>query len=332
MSQEVPGNLMIERCPPKVVLAQTTRVKERMLEPQTVLDCLSLDFHADNLKDDRKISQDDFEFLRQMEKKIVQHRNGFYSMPLPFRERPQLPNNRLVALKRFQLLQRRLSKDDIYRQKYVEFMDNLILHREAERVPHDEITSAKWYIPHHGVINPRKPDKLRVVFDCSAKCRGQALNDYLLQGPDLTNSLLGVLCRFRKGAVAITCDIERMFHMFKVHRDDQDYLRFLWFDKAGNIVDYRMKVHLFGATSSPGCANFGLKRLAEDYKAVSSCGSDFIKNNFYVDDGLISVNTVEHGIQLMNDTKEICSKGNLRLHKFASNSLDVLQADRKSVV
>ena len=29
---------------------------------------------------------------------------------------------------------------------------------------------------------------------------------------------------------------------------------------------YRMKVHLFGAASSPGCANFGLKFLAEEHK------------------------------------------------------------------
>ena len=81
-----------------------------------------------------------------------------------------------------------------------------------------------------------------------------------LTGPELTNSLVGVLCRCRKGPIAIMCDVERMFHQFHVRRKDQDYLRFLWWVE-GNLKSpsvFRMKVHLFGAASSPGCANFGL--------------------------------------------------------------------------
>ena len=38
--------------------------------------------------------------------------------------------------------------------------------------------------------------KLRVVFDCGATYGGASLNAELLQGPDLTSSLIGVLTRF----------------------------------------------------------------------------------------------------------------------------------------
>ena len=49
--------------------------------------------------------------------------------------------------------------------------------------------------------------------------------------------------------------------------NDYDAFRFLWrLDNAldQEPVDYRMEVHLFGATSSPACSNFALRKAAED--------------------------------------------------------------------
>ena len=40
----------------------------------------------------------------------------------------------------------------------------------------------------------------------------------LLSGPDLTNSLLGVLIRFRQNPVAFMADIEQMFHSLSPKR------------------------------------------------------------------------------------------------------------------
>ena len=83
-------------------------------------------------------------------------------------------------------------------------MDNLFVKDYASKIPQErhEILGTHWYLPHHPVFHPQKPDKVRVVFDCSAKHGNSSLNDQLLQGPDLTNSLVGVLTRFREEPIA----------------------------------------------------------------------------------------------------------------------------------
>ena len=183
---------------------------------------------------------------KRLRENITQKDDGHYEMPLPFKhERPKLPNNKICAKHRLNCLQKRLKKNEAYYKDYVNFMNNIISRGDAEKVPEEEIdNSPAWFIPHHGVYHPQKPGKIRVVFDCSAKFQETSLNDHLLTGPDLTNMLVGVLCRFRKGSIAVMCDVERMFHQFHVKKEDQDYLRFLWWE-YGNLKTtpstYRMK-------------------------------------------------------------------------------------------
>ena len=56
------------------------------------------------------------------------------------------------------------------------------------------------------------PNKVRVVIDRAAQCRGESLKNQLLPGPAPLNSFIGVLCRFRKEAVAMVSDVEGMFN------------------------------------------------------------------------------------------------------------------------
>ena len=65
------------------------------------------------------------------------------------------------------------------------------------------------------------------MFDCAATYKGVSLNSKILQGPDLTNNLVGVLTRFCLHSMAFMGDIEAMFHQVKVEASDQDVLRFL---------------------------------------------------------------------------------------------------------
>ena len=116
--------------------------------------------------------------------------------------------------------------------KHSNFICDLVDKEYARKVPRDHSNQngnddVVCYLPHHSVTHPKKPEKTRVVFDCAEKYQGTSLNDQTLQGPDLTNSLTGVLIRFREEQIALMADIEAMFHQIRVALKDVNALRFL---------------------------------------------------------------------------------------------------------
>ena len=88
-----------------------------------------------------------------------------------------------------------------------------------------------------------------------------------------------------------------------------------------------MMVHLFGATSSPSCANFGLRRTAEDnQQEFSKEAVNSVKDNFYVDDCLSSVSSQNKAIVLVDELRQLLSKGGFRLTKWIFNSRKVIDS------
>ena len=62
-------------------------------------------------------------------------------------------------------------------------------------------------------------------------------------------------------------NVKSMFHEVCVTSNDYDALCFLWWPQNNLNVEpqeIQMLVHLFGATSSPSCANFALQETADD--------------------------------------------------------------------
>ena len=294
-----------------------------VLSSTEVLKALESDF-IERTYEEKYVSQDDIQFIQFLTDHITQKKDGHFEMPLPFKGNspPNMPNNKRLATIRLQSLKKKLKANKQYYEQYKTFMEETINNGDAEPAPKTSEGEIEWYLPHHGIYHPRKPEKLRVVFDASAKFNGVALNDTLLTGPDLINPLVGVLCRFRKEAIAIICDIERMFYQFSVKPEYRNYLKFLWWtdgDLEKEPQEFRMTVHLFGAASSPGCANFALKHLARQHKIDYPLASAFVERNFYVDDGLVSVPSVDDAKKLITECQELCKRGGLHLHKFNSN-------------
>jgi len=87
-----------------------------------------------------------------------------------------------------------------------------------------------------------------------------------------------------------------------------------------------MNVHLFRATSSPSCANFALRAIAEQWEAeFGSEAAECIRKSFYVDDCLKSSETIDKAIQILKSTTNLCASGGFYLTKVTSNSSEVLE-------
>ena len=84
-----------------------------------------------------------------------------------------------------------------------------------------------------------------------------------------------------------------------------------------------MTSHVFGNSPSPAVATYGIRKaVARSSDAVQS----FVHNEFYVDDALTSVSTVEDAVNLMKETQIVLqSNGKIHLHKIASNRIDVMK-------
>ena len=188
-------------------------------------------------------------------------------------------------------------------------------------------TSRTWYLPHHPVTQPSKPGKVRVVKDAAAQYQGVGLNVSLKTGPDLLNSLIGALLRLRSRRIAIIADVEEMFYQVAVNMKDADSLRFLWTDDifSDNVYTMQMLVHVFGARSSPTCANYALQRTARDnQRNFNPLTVETVLKSFYMDDLLKSVDTLAVGISLVGELIDILKLGGFRLTKFMSNSAELL--------
>ena len=139
---------------------------------------------------------------------------------------------------------------------------------------------------------------------------------------------MGVLLRFRQEPIALMSDIKQMFHQVKVDPKDIDAFRFLWWpngDLTKKPEDYQMLVHLFGATSSPSCASYALKKTAVDNEVEFDVGIvNTLNRNFYVDDCLKSVSSIEKALKIVEELPKLLEKGDFKLTKWISNRREIM--------
>ena len=129
----------------------TPAAYKEAMTPQAILRMFEQDFSERQAHDDRDMSY--------VPSAIHTTDDGHYEMPLPFcDQRIDMPCNMKLAETQ---LKKRFSKDPRYKRDYVALVEKMIEEGHAEKAPSKY--KRAWFIPHHGVYQPKKPEKIPVV-------------------------------------------------------------------------------------------------------------------------------------------------------------------------
>lgn len=162
-------------------------------------------------------------------------------------------NSRTQVMKCLSFLLRKFERKPLVREHLISFIGKIFENGHLKSAPPQRWRGISFpmYFPifgHHH--HPKKPGQIRALFDSRAQYNGVSLNDMLL-------------IWFRKEPVAITADIQQMYYCFLVREEDRNFLKFFWFQDnhlKRDIVEYCMKVHVFGNSPSPVIAIYDLRK------------------------------------------------------------------------
>ncbi|XP_062703587.1 uncharacterized protein LOC134286039 [Aedes albopictus] len=264
-------------------------------------------------------------------KTTTQDSTGRFVVALPKRETAfaKLGSSKVVATRRFLSLERRLNADPQLKQAYTAFINEYAELGHMKLVDNLETQLPTYFLPHHCVVRPDSiTTKLRVVFDAScAADTGVSLNDALMVGPQVQDDLVAIILRFRIPQFAIISDIEKMYRQIGMNPNDQMLQLILWRDTPSEpIRTYQLTTVTYGTSSAPYLATKCLQTLAEIRSTSHPAAAAVVGKDFYMDDLLTGVNSIEEGQELVQQLLQLMNSAGLQLRKWASNCPQILQA------
>lgn len=251
--------------------------------------------------------------------------SGRHVVKLPMNPQvTELGSSREVALRRFLMQEKKFERDETYKQKYVEFMNEMIElgHMiEAKKAP--QPNEMVYHIPHHGIVSS---DRFRVVFDASCLTKlGLSLNNAQFVGPKLQRDLCEILMRFRRHRIAVSADIKKMFRQVKLAPEQWNLQRIFWRRNQNEpLKEYLLVTVIYGLAASPYLAIKSMLNGATDCENQYPSAVEAIRNDFYVDDCVTGANTNQEAIKLAQDIQYVLKKSCFELSKWRSNSIQVL--------
>lgn len=275
--------------------------------------------------------------------------SGRYIVSLPFVDgtRPLLGKSRDIAISRLHQLERRFSRDESLKRRYIDSINKFIEkgflkptttteQQHAAKRADGSIGYSCCYLPHHGVVKESSlTTKLRTVFDASCvTSNGKSLNDTLLTGPVLQDKLINLLMRWRKWPIVFKADITQMYLQVQIAAEDADYQRIVWRENPHeSIRDYKLNTVTFGTASAPYLAVRTLRQLACDEKTKFPIGAKVLTTDFYVDDLMSGADNEKDALVAQQQIIGILHSGGFEIRKWSSNSpiisQGVVEAERE---
>ena len=237
--------------------------------------------------------------------------------------KPHLPNNYSSAVSQLKSLERRLEKDEKLKQRYKETIDVDVLKGFVRILDEAEIKNTKKRLSVERSASPcAEPEQAGQSETCNAasKFGGVSLFDNLMAGPDLLQSLIGIIFRFREKKIALTADVEAMFLQVTIPPADFKVPRFLWRENITDPISmYEYGRHIFGAKGSPTCVNYSLQQVGRDSRDDIEMAAKLININFYMDDFVKSVASEEEAVEVYKCLRKSLADRGFQLTKWICN-------------
>ena len=170
----------------------------------------------------------------------------------------------------------------------------------------------------------------------------KSISELLESGPCLIPLLYDILLRFRLGPIAITADIKQAFLQISVAKENQNFLRFLWFDDIfdidPSIIVYRFTRIVFDLNSNPFLLNETLKvnfsKLLHQ-QIYENFILEKLLRDLYLDDLASCFKEEKKAFRFYERSNDILLMGGFELRKWNTNCerlQDFINKDTKEAI
>ena len=248
-----------------------------------------------------------------------------------------LPNNYSSAFATLKSTERTLRRDPAWAKIYadqIRDMEQRQVCRKLTKLEQENWSGPIFYISHLAVKNPKSTSTpVRIVFNSSQTFQGASLNGALAKGPDAyLNNLIGILLRWREGAVGLTADIRKMYNSVYIEELEQHTHRFLWRDMEDREPDVYVILRVnMGDRPAGAISTEALYKTAELFKERYPDVYKLLLSSTYVDDIIDSVPDFESALSLARNTNSVLSEAGFKTKHWQIGKESAPRVDLDSV-
>ncbi|XP_055633434.1 uncharacterized protein LOC129773807 [Toxorhynchites rutilus septentrionalis] len=218
-----------------------------------------------------------------------------------------------MAVRRLEALERKLKADPPLAEQVRQQIAGYEHKGYAHKASLTELTSTPrnrvWYLPIGVVTSPRKPNKIRLIWDAAAKVGHVSFNSQLLKSLNAASKSFMPIPTISSGSLWRPDG-----NVPPIKNQPSDYPQI-----------YIMDVATFGSTCSPASAQYVKNQNAKELSNEFPRAAEAIIHKHYVDDYLDSFRTVQEAIEVVNEVKTVHSRGGFKMRHFLSNKAEVLR-------